>query len=178
MLNGSTGKTRTASKTAPPSRRLDPGGDEDEVGTEAEEEAEQDAPGHERLRGEDTADVQELHHDVEDRAGGERKEQDRNGLADPELADERAEEGRGTADEAEQAEEAPARLLLVAGERRADPKPFRCVVEAEADDQHDREADLIRGGRLADRQAFGEVVQTDARRDEDREPARRRHPRE
>src|SRR6185437_4120284 len=76
----------------------------------------------------------------------------------------------------EEGEEAPGGPLLVAGERRADPEAFGRVVETEADDQDDREADLVRRGGLTDREALGEVVQADAGGDEDREPSRRRHP--
>ena len=45
-------------------------------------------------------------------------------------------------------------------------------MEAEADDQDDREAELVGGGGLADREPLREVVQADAGGDEDGEPAR------
>ena len=74
----------------------------------------------------------------------------------------------------EEAEERPARHLLVPGERRADPEALRRVVKREADDEDDGEADLVARGGLADREAFGEVVQPDARGDEHGEPFRGR----
>ena len=51
-------------------------------------------------------------------------------------------------------------------------------MEAEADDQDEREAQLVAGGRLADREALGEVVKADPDGDVDREPAGRGQPRE
>src|SRR5439155_24523814 len=48
--------------------------DEDEVGREAEEEPGQHSPGDERLAAEQPADVQQLDHDEQDRAGREREE--------------------------------------------------------------------------------------------------------
>jgi len=45
-------------------------------------------------------------------------------------------------------------------------------VQAEADDQDEREAELVARRRLPDREPLGEVVQADPGRDEEREPAR------
>src|SRR5215831_2159747 len=113
--------------------------DQDEVGREAQEQPQQDPPSYDRLRCERAPDVQQLHHDVEDRAGGEREEQDHHALVDPRLTDNGADERRPAADEPEQREEAPARRLAVTGQRRADAEPLRRVVEAEADDQDERQ---------------------------------------
>ena len=49
------------------------------------------------------------------------------------------------------------------------PKPFRGVVEGEADHQQGGEGDLVGRRGLADRQALGEVVQADAHRDQQRQ---------
>src|SRR5436309_197123 len=71
----STGCAMPASRPSPcgPTRisrsfRLRAGRDQDEVGGEAEEDAEQHAPGDERLRREQAAHVQQLGHDVENRS--------------------------------------------------------------------------------------------------------------
>src|SRR5205814_1763118 len=148
----SCGHTRTW-----PSCALDARADQDEVGREPEKQPEQDSPGDDRLRGERAADVQQLHHDVEDGARRQREEHDHHALVDPRLTDHSAEEGRRSTDQAEQGEEAPARLLLVARQRRADAEPLGRVVQAEPDDQDDREADLVGCGRLPDRKPLGEV---------------------
>ena len=68
-------------------------------------------PRNDRLAIEGAADAEQLDHDVEDRAGGQRQERDRDGLADPRLAEEGAEEGRAATDQADEREEAPARTL-------------------------------------------------------------------
>ena len=67
-------------------------------------------------------------------------------------------------------QEAPARPHRLAGERRDDPEALGRVVQAEADDQDEREADLAGRAGLADRQALGEVVQADPGRDQQRQP--------
>src|SRR5581483_6161019 len=91
--------------------------------------------------------------------------------AHPRLADDRADEGRPAADQAHRTEEAPARQLRLARHRADDPEALGRVVQAEADDQDDREADLAGRGRLADREPLAEVVEADAGRDQEREPA-------
>jgi len=80
------------------------------------------------------------------------------------VADHRAEEGRATADQPDQAEEAPRRPLP--DQRRGDAEALGGVVQPEADDQHVEQAGRVAGGRLADGQALGEVVQADADGDE------------
>ncbi len=106
--------------------------------------------------------------DVEDRPRCERQERDRHDFAHPRLAQQRPEERRSTADQAEQCEEAPARTLGVPGERGDDAEAFRRVVQAEADHEHERETDLILCRGLADREPFGEVMEPDPRSDHDR----------
>ena len=118
--------------------------------------------------------VEQLHHDVEDRAGREAEEEDGDGGAHPRLPDDGAEEGRAAADQPEQEQEAPARDLPLASERRDDAEALGRVVEAEADDQRDRELELPARGRLPDRETLREVVQADPGRDQHREEARRR----
>src|SRR5438046_517875 len=83
-------------------------------------------------------------------AGREGEEAHGDGRARPGLPGERAKEGRAAADEPERAEEAPARPLRVAGERRDDPEALGAVVQREADDQHERQARLAECSRLAD----------------------------
>src|SRR5690349_11708122 len=148
----------------------------DEIGGEPDDDAAEDPPGDERLVAEARIDLDELNDDVQDRAGRQREEADGDRGARPRLPDERAQERRAAADQAEGAEEAPARTLRVTGERRDDPEALGAVVEREADDQHERQARLAERRRLADRQAFGEVVQADPGRDQQRQPARARHP--
>src|ERR1041384_4395937 len=65
--------------------RLDAGRDENEVRGEPEREPEQQPVRRDRLRGEEPADVQQLHHHVEDRARGEGEEQHRDGGRRPGL---------------------------------------------------------------------------------------------
>src|SRR6188472_86537 len=149
-------------------------GDQDEVRREAECQAEDDPPRDEALAAEASADVEQLDHDVEDRAGREREEGDRERLADPCLPDQRPEERRASADQPGQEQEPPARAVLAAGERADDAEAFGRVVETEADDQDEGEADLTRRRRLADRQALGEVVEPDPGRDHQRERLGRR----
>src|SRR6266508_1056984 len=78
-------------------------------------------------------------------------------------------------DQAEKAEDSPRGPLVVTGERCADPQTLGRVVEAEADDQDDRQTELIGSGGLADREPLGEIVQADAGGDEERQPAGRGH---
>src|SRR5450759_1940918 len=59
------------------------------------------------------------------------------------------------ADEAEQGKEAPARQRALAGDGRDDAEALRRIVQAEADDQDQCEADLPRGRRLADGEPLG-----------------------
>src|SRR5579862_5597135 len=114
-------------------------------------------------------DGEELLYDVEDRAGRDGEEDDRHGGARPGLAEQRPEEGRAAADQAHQTEEAPARPRPLAAHGPADTEALGRVVEPEADDERDREADLARRGGLADREPLAEVVRTDADRDQQRE---------
>ena len=130
---------------------------------------EQQPPGDAGLAAVAPADAQQLDHDVQDRAGGERQEGNRDGLADPGLAEQRAEERRRAADEADQPEEAPARPLFATRERSDDAEALRGVVQPKTDDQDEREAQLPARRRLADREALGEVVQPDARGDQERQ---------
>src|SRR6266446_5078795 len=104
---------------------------------------------------------EQLADDVEDRAGRDGEEDDADGVARPGLADDRAEERRGAADEAEEREQLPARADPLPRQRTADAEPLGRVVQAEADDERDREADLARGGGLADGEALTEVVHAD-----------------
>src|SRR6187200_155956 len=104
-------------------------GDQDEVGREAERQAEDDPPGDQALPAEAAAYVEQLDHDVEDRAGCEREEGDRERLADPCLPDQRPDERRASTDQTRQEQESPARALLAAGERADDAEAFGCVVE-------------------------------------------------
>ena len=121
------------------------------------------------------ADPDQLDDDIENRAGGEREEQHRERGAHPCLADERPDERRGAADDAENGEERPARTILVAGERSDDAEALGRVVEAEADHQSKRQTELVPTPPTARSQALREVVETNAGRDEDRKPARRGH---
>ena len=88
------------------------------------------------------------------------------------MAEQRPEERRRSAEEAEEREEGPARPLRLSREWRADAEAFRRVVQPEPDDQHDRQTDLVPGRRLSDREPFREVVQSDPRREEADAPAR------
>ena len=64
----------------------------------------------------------------------------------------------------------PARQLGLAGHRPDDAEALGRVVQAEADDQDERERELAGGGRLADREPLAEVVQADPGGDQEREP--------
>src|SRR5207245_6343617 len=118
-------------------------------------------------------DADELDDDVQDRTRGQREEHDRHLVAGDRLADGGADEGRAAADETEQAEQPPARRVLLAGERADDAEALSGVVQAETDEEQDGEAERAGGGGLADGEAFGEVVQADADGDGEREPGGR-----
>src|SRR5450759_233549 len=139
------------------------------VGEEAGQQADEDAPHDELAEAEAAVDVQQLDDDVQDRTGRERQEGDRDRAVDPHAAEHRAEKRRPAADEAEQGKEAPARQRALAGDGRDDAEALRRIVQAEADDQDQCEADLPRGRRLADGEPLGEVLEADAERDEQRE---------
>jgi hypothetical protein len=101
-------------------------------------------------------DVEKLAHDVEDRPAREGENEGLRRAGDPEAPDDRAHERRPSADQAEEAEEAPGGPL--SRERPRDPEPFGRVVEPEADHERERERDGSRRPELADGQAFAEVV--------------------
>jgi hypothetical protein len=92
-------------------RRSDSAADglENEVRGKAEREPEQKHPGDENGEVEPTRDSEELLDDIEDRPGSHGEERDRDGLTDPPLADDGAEERRAAADQSEQRKKAPAR---------------------------------------------------------------------
>src|SRR4051794_10802300 len=125
-----------------PFGRLRPGGDENEVGGEAEDEPECESPGDRRLTTERSAHREELHYDVEDRSSCECEEGDRDGFVDPGLAEQGSEEGGAAGDQSDQQKEAPARKLLAAGERADNAEALRRIVQPEADDQHEGETDV------------------------------------
>src|SRR3569623_1200020 len=124
-------KTATAWKKACKDAygRSGPAGDQDPARAEAEQEPDEQRPGDERRHREAPADLEELDDDVEDRAAGDREEDDLERWADPRLADQRPEEGRAAADQSHQAEEAPARALGLAGHRANDAEALGRVVQ-------------------------------------------------
>jgi hypothetical protein len=65
-------------------------------------------------------------------------------------AEERTDEGRAAADQAEEGETAPGGAAAGGRHRRDDAEPLGGVVRTEADDQQDREPDLTLGGGVAD----------------------------
>jgi hypothetical protein len=155
-----------------PINRLAPSaaeGLEEEVGAEAEEQADEDPRAADDLQPERPVHAQELDDHIEDRAGGEPEEGDRERRVDDGLADECAEDRRSAADQPERGQKRPARTDRASGKRRDDAEPLRRVVEREADDEGAREREFPSGCRLADREAFGEVVEPDPDGDEDRE---------
>ena len=121
-------------------------------------------PGDDRLVSELATDAQELDDDVEDRAGGQGEESNRDSLADPRLAEQCPEEGRAAADQADKGEEAPAsvaRSCPRTGRRCRNPR-WRC------EDRSRRTRTSARSiapeaAELPDRESFGEVVQPDPR---------------
>src|SRR6187551_2197787 len=148
--------------------RLDSCGLEDQLGAETEQQTREDHPGDENRVARALHNLHELKDDVENRTGREGEKEDRERLARPRLAEDRAEKGGPSADDPEEREELPARALTRHGSD--DAEPLGRVVQAEADDQQEREADLTGGARLTDGQALGKVVQTDPGRDEEGEP--------
>ena len=152
----------------------DAGRADDEVRRKAEQQAEEDEPHHEHGVSVLAVRDEELLHDVEDRACGDREEDDRHRLARPGLAEHRAEERRQAADRAEERDEAPARLCPLAAHRSADAEALGRVVQAEADDERDGQAHLVRRSGLPDREALAEVVDADADRDQQRKLLARR----
>src|SRR5262249_9795097 len=85
-------------------------------------------------------DAQQLHDDVEDRAGGQREEHHADGFAGESVTDRGTDERRATTDQAEREQKTPTGAALravgahVAGEGRNDPEPFGGVVRREPDD--------------------------------------------
>src|SRR3954454_21983192 len=148
------------------------GGDEDEVGHEAGEESEDDAPGGDFLVTELAGDSQEFDHDVENRACGEGETHHEDRVIDYRLPDEGSDESGTAADEPQDEQKRPRRGLTLRGHRGDDAETLGRVVQPEADDEQQRQADLAGGGGLADGQALGEVVEADPQRDEERQSLR------
>src|SRR6478752_2599344 len=88
---------------------LDAGGGDDEVGREAEQDPGDEEPGDEHRMAVLAVDREELPHHVEDRTAGNGEEGDRDRVARPCLPQDRAEEGGSTSDQAQEAEQPPAR---------------------------------------------------------------------
>jgi len=93
-------------------------------------EPEDQAPGRHGLAREEAADVEQLHHDIEDRARGEREEEHRDPRSTSTLADDGAEEGRRPADHAQEGQEAPTRLVASPESGATMPKPSVAFVQA------------------------------------------------
>src|SRR6266516_939854 len=140
-------------------------------GAHAEHHADEQAP-EGRLPRQAPAGWQELADDVQDRPGGQGKAADVDEQGVERGADERAEEGRPTADEAGERQPAPGAAHARGGQRPDDAEALGRVVEPEPDDQQGGQRDLAAVGRLADGQALREVVQADARRDRHAGPQR------
>ena len=121
--------------------RLGAGGGDDRVGDEAQGEAEQDGPGGDHLELGGPRHGEEFDHHVQDRPGGQGQERDAEDGAGELFADQRAQEGRAAADQAEQEQARPGRPLAAGGQRGDDAEPFRRVVRAEADDEQNRQAE-------------------------------------
>src|SRR5204863_6327497 len=112
---------------------LDPGRGDDEVGRETEQDPGHEQPGDEHRMAVLAVHRKQLPDDVEDRATGDGEEDDRDGIARPRLPDDGAEKGGRPSDQAEQAEQPPARDDAGAAQRAADAEPLRRVVQAETD---------------------------------------------
>src|SRR4029077_5436882 len=82
------------------------------------------------------------------------------------VAEHRAKEGGGAADQPDQPEPLPRRAH--GAERADDAEPLGGVVEGEADDQNRGQADVSGARRYPDGETLGEVVKPD--RDRDRHP--------
>src|SRR3954471_11511359 len=151
----------------------DAGDSYDEVGTEAEDEAEDETPRDELARADPAEYGEQLDDDVEDRAAGDGEKADFEEVVDERMADEGADERRPAVDQAEHEQEAPARARTDRGKRCDDAEALGGVVQAEPDDEQGGERDLAVGCGLADGEAFGEVVKADAERDQDCQALRR-----
>ena len=149
-----------------------PGGHEDVVGREPGDEAEEDAPHHDFGEALPRGDFEELDHDVEDRPGGECEEREKERVVDERSADDGPDERGASADQPGRRKEAPTRAFAYRGHRADDAEAFGRVVQAEPDDEQQRESDLALRCRLTDREPFGEVVEPDADRDEHGESLR------
>src|SRR6266568_4607693 len=131
-------------------------GDEDEVGQQAGEESDADAPSVPQRRAQLASGREELADHEHDRAGGDGQEEHRDRGRRERVPDDRAREVRAATDDPDQPEQRPARPPT--RERRGDPEGLGHVVQSEADHEGEREREVTLLRRAPDRQALGEVV--------------------
>src|SRR5207244_10036245 len=115
------------------------GGGQEQVGGEGGQESRQQPP-REGGRGADpAAKTEQLVQHVEQRAGGDRQERDREVARVGQVADPRAQECRASADQSRQAQKTPRGLVCVGRRRGGGGEALGDVVQREADRQHARE---------------------------------------
>src|ERR1700716_326441 len=100
-----------------------------EVRAVREQEPEEQSPGHRGRRVQAAADVEHFVDHVEEGAGGQGQEQHIDIGGGEEVADHGSKEGRGTADQAGEEEEAPRRHGGIGGQGRGDAEALGDVVE-------------------------------------------------
>src|SRR2546427_1695660 len=109
------------------------GGDDDELGCQAEHEARENAP-HRDVPRQLSSDSEELPDDAEDRSGRERETTDEEVGTRDAVADDGAEECRPPSDEPGQQEPAPGGSDVGGRQWADDPEPLGRVVQPEPDD--------------------------------------------